>query len=285
MTLFESFSMIMTVGAHYSETTSALSAHIAEPGNQIAYISQNIQHKPRPGHPNTVEFTYSDESDEDEPLEVDKSKIDPLIRESLDAFLMGDEEIKLYSHENHFHEVLKVQKLIHSLSGSPTPYSNPIVMSFSPFLTPFGDSDLLLEETNTFLAFDDSILPDIDNGKYDSEGDILFLEKLLEDEPSEAKKSEINHIIREPSDTFLMGDTEIKFNPLKDIDDPVTIPRIFEKPLDSLNYNPIFDIQNKENDESETETIMDEETDIQEKDKNKAKKDKTEHENEKSMKK
>ncbi|GJX82377.1 RNA-directed DNA polymerase, eukaryota [Tanacetum coccineum] len=63
-------------------------------------------------------------------------------------------------------------------------------------------------------------------------GDILFLEKILEDEPSEAKKSEINPLIREPSDTLLMGDNKIKFNPLKDINDPVPILRVFEKPLD-----------------------------------------------------
>ncbi|GJV33401.1 hypothetical protein Tco_1393801 [Tanacetum coccineum] len=42
--------------------------------------------------------------------------------------------------EDHFHEVLNVQKSIHPLSGSPTP-SDPVVASLSPFLTPFGDSD------------------------------------------------------------------------------------------------------------------------------------------------
>nr|GEY64946.1 reverse transcriptase domain-containing protein [Tanacetum cinerariifolium] len=66
-------------------------------------------------------------------------------------------------------------------------------------------------------------------------GDILFLEKLLDDEPLEAEKSEINPLIREPSNTFLMGDKEIKFNPLKDIDDPIPISRVSKKPLDSLD--------------------------------------------------
>ncbi|GJX85750.1 reverse transcriptase domain-containing protein [Tanacetum coccineum] len=84
--------------------------------------------------------------------------------------------------EDHFHEVLNVQKSIHPLSGSPTP-SDPIVASLSPSLTPFGDSDFLLEETDAFLALDDSIPPKIDNGIHDSEGDILFLEKLLNDDP------------------------------------------------------------------------------------------------------
>ncbi|GJW48997.1 hypothetical protein Tco_0080643 [Tanacetum coccineum] len=117
----------------------------------------------------------------------------------------------------------------------------------------------------------------------DGVGDILFLEKLLEDEPSEAKKSKINPLIREPSDAFLMGNKEIEFSPLKDIDDPVPIPKVSEQPLDSLDPilktfdmtitnplfdfdseftlnsdNPIFDTQNEESDESEMETLIDE---------------------------
>ncbi|GJQ99248.1 hypothetical protein Tco_0522233, partial [Tanacetum coccineum] len=102
-----------------------------------------------------------------------------------------------------------------------------------------------------------------------------------EDGPSEADKSEIDPLIRESTDTLLMGDEEIKLNSHEDIDDLVLIPRVFKKPLDSrdpisktfdmtitnplfdfdseftLNSdNPIFDIQNQESDESETETII-----------------------------
>ncbi|GJV71479.1 reverse transcriptase domain-containing protein [Tanacetum coccineum] len=84
--------------------------------------------------------------------------------------------------EDHFHEVSNVQKSIHSLSGNPTPSSDPVVASLSPSLTPFEDSDFLLEETDAFLALDDSIPPEIDNGIYDLEGDILFLEKLLNED-------------------------------------------------------------------------------------------------------
>ncbi|GKD58528.1 hypothetical protein Tco_1296037 [Tanacetum coccineum] len=58
-------------------------------------------------------------------------------------------------------------------SGNPTLSPDPVVKSLSPFLTPFGDIDLLLGETDTFLALD-SIPPYIDDGIYDSEGDILF---------------------------------------------------------------------------------------------------------------
>nr|GEW41955.1 reverse transcriptase domain-containing protein [Tanacetum cinerariifolium] len=84
--------------------------------------------------------------------------------------------------EDHFHKVLNVQKLIHPLSGIPTPF-DPGRVSL-PSLTPFVDSDFLLEETDAFLALDDSIPPEIDNEIYDSEGDILFLENLLNDDPT-----------------------------------------------------------------------------------------------------
>ncbi|GJU56990.1 hypothetical protein Tco_1234756 [Tanacetum coccineum] len=70
------------------------------------------------------------------------------------------------------------------MSGSPTPSPDPVVESLSPSFTPFGDSDFLLEETEAFLSLDDLIPLGIDNGIYDSEGDILFLEELLNEDPT-----------------------------------------------------------------------------------------------------
>nr|GEU91556.1 reverse transcriptase domain-containing protein [Tanacetum cinerariifolium] len=72
-----------------------------------------------------------------------------------------------------------------SVSGNPTPSTKPIVSNSSPTLTPFGNSDFLLEETDVFLAIDDvPILPEIDEAYYDSEGDILLLEEFLNDDLS-----------------------------------------------------------------------------------------------------
>ncbi|GKB59158.1 reverse transcriptase domain-containing protein [Tanacetum coccineum] len=72
-----------------------------------------------------------------------------------------------------------------SVSGNPTPSMEPIVSTSSPTLTPFGDSDFLLEETDAFLAIEDEpISPEIDDSYYDSEGDILLLEEFLNDDPS-----------------------------------------------------------------------------------------------------
>ncbi|GJY89607.1 reverse transcriptase domain-containing protein [Tanacetum coccineum] len=86
--------------------------------------------------------------------------------------------------DDHFNEVLNVQKLINPISGSPTPSPDPVVDSLSPSLTPFGDSNFLLEETDAFLSLDDSIPSGIDNGIYDLEGYILFLEELLNEDPT-----------------------------------------------------------------------------------------------------
>ncbi|GJV00781.1 hypothetical protein Tco_1330051 [Tanacetum coccineum] len=110
------------------------------------------------------------------------------------------------------------------LVSNPTLSPNPVVESLSPSLTPSGEIDLLLEETDAFLSLDDSIPQDI-----------LFLENLLKDEPSKADKSEIYTLIGEPPDTFLMEDEEIELNPFKDIGDSVPIPRVSVTPLDSLD--------------------------------------------------
>ncbi|GJY57804.1 reverse transcriptase domain-containing protein [Tanacetum coccineum] len=70
-------------------------------------------------------------------------------------------------------------------SGNPTPYYDPIISTSSPTLTPFGDSDFLLEEVDAFLALEDDLTsPEVDDSYYDPEGDILLLESFLNDDPS-----------------------------------------------------------------------------------------------------
>ncbi|GJS90430.1 hypothetical protein Tco_0773066 [Tanacetum coccineum] len=68
-------------------------------------------------------------------------------------------------------------------SGNPTPYYDPVISISSSTLTPFGDSDFLLEEVDSFLALeDDPTSPEVDHSYYDPEGDILLLEAFLNDE-------------------------------------------------------------------------------------------------------
>ncbi|GJZ11494.1 reverse transcriptase domain-containing protein [Tanacetum coccineum] len=84
--------------------------------------------------------------------------------------------------EEYSQEVLGFSDVI--ASGNPTPYYDPIVSTSSPTLTPFGDSDFLLEEVNAFLALeDDPTSLKVDDSYYDSEGDILLLKSFLNDDP------------------------------------------------------------------------------------------------------
>nr|GFA69311.1 hypothetical protein [Tanacetum cinerariifolium] len=69
--------------------------------------------------------------------------------------------------------------------GNPTPYYDPIVSTTSSTLTPFGNSDFLLEEVGAFLALeDDPTSLKLDQSYVDTEGDILLLEAFLNDDPS-----------------------------------------------------------------------------------------------------
>nr|GEV61008.1 reverse transcriptase domain-containing protein [Tanacetum cinerariifolium] len=107
-----------------------------------------------------------------------------LIERVLDWILpwrfMGEMRERKMINSNFDREVLRF-----SVSGNPTPSTEPIVSSSSPTLTPFGDSDFLLDETDAFLAIDDNpISPEIGDCYYDSERDILLLEEFLNDDPS-----------------------------------------------------------------------------------------------------
>nr|GEX63600.1 hypothetical protein [Tanacetum cinerariifolium] len=101
-------------------------------------------------------------------------------------------------------------------SSNPTLVSNPsisesksckepIVKSSSATLTPFRESDLFLEEIKDFLN-DESIPTGIENSFYDPEGDIRYLEKLLNEDPfqlpsidlKQAEKTKAKYSIEEP---------------------------------------------------------------------------------------
>ncbi|GKB74236.1 reverse transcriptase domain-containing protein [Tanacetum coccineum] len=98
------------------------------------------------------------------------------------------------AYEEYSQEVLGFSDLI--ASGNPTPYYDPIVSTSSPTLTPFGDSDfLLLEEADAFLALeDDPTSPEVDDSYYDSEGDILLLEAILNSDPSPPPPNQGNYL-------------------------------------------------------------------------------------------
>nr|GEZ97388.1 reverse transcriptase domain-containing protein [Tanacetum cinerariifolium] len=86
----------------------------------------------------------------------------------------------------------------------------PIVKSSSPTLTPFGESDFILEEIKDFLN-DDSIPDEIDDSVFDPEGDIRLIKKLLNADPCSlppmdlklAEESKEKYSVEEPPELEL----------------------------------------------------------------------------------
>nr|GEY25405.1 hypothetical protein [Tanacetum cinerariifolium] len=80
-------------------------------------------------------------------------------------------------------------------SGNPTSYYDPIVSATSPTLTPFENSDFLLEEVDAFLAVEDEPTSSEFHQSYlDPEGDILLLEVFLNDDPSLPPSDQRNYM-------------------------------------------------------------------------------------------
>nr|GFD43660.1 hypothetical protein [Tanacetum cinerariifolium] len=84
-------------------------------------------------------------------------------------------------------EIRLSQRLLYD-NSSPRPpkefvfeNSDAEIDSFSPFPIPNKDSDSFMEEIDLFLTPDDPMPPSIEDDE-DSEGDILFLERLLHDD-------------------------------------------------------------------------------------------------------
>ncbi|GKD79350.1 hypothetical protein Tco_1341971, partial [Tanacetum coccineum] len=111
--------------------------------------------------------------------------VDRSISQPIDVIEMACEE---YSQEGlGFSDVIA--------SGNPTPYYDPIVSTSSPTLTPFGDSDFLLEEVDAFFALDDDpTSPEVDDSYYDPDGDILLLKSFLNDDPSLPPPTQRNYL-------------------------------------------------------------------------------------------
>ncbi|GJY27991.1 putative ribonuclease H-like domain-containing protein, partial [Tanacetum coccineum] len=83
--------------------------------------------------------------------------------------------------EEYVQEVLGFSE--NSNSGNPTIISDPIIALSPPSLTPFEGGDFILEEIEACLV-SKSIPPGIDDTNFDPEGDILLIEKLLNDDPT-----------------------------------------------------------------------------------------------------
>ncbi|GKA88978.1 hypothetical protein Tco_0810790, partial [Tanacetum coccineum] len=80
-----------------------------------------------------------------------------------------------------------------STSGNPTPSLDPILSTSSLSLTHFEEGNFIFEEIKACLT-NDSIPSGIDDDDFDSEGDLLLLEKLLNDDPSSPLPSKELHV-------------------------------------------------------------------------------------------
>nr|GEX59881.1 reverse transcriptase domain-containing protein [Tanacetum cinerariifolium] len=95
--------------------------------------------------------------------------------------------------EEYSHEVFGFSDTISS--GNPTPFYDLIVSTTSPTLTPFRNSDFLLEEVDAFLAVEDEPTSSKFYQPYlDPEGDILLLEAFLNDDPSLPPLNQRNYL-------------------------------------------------------------------------------------------
>ncbi|GKD02113.1 hypothetical protein Tco_1177087, partial [Tanacetum coccineum] len=114
--------------------------------------------------------------------------IDPISPGIVEADFDPEEDIRL------------IEKLLNDDLSPHSPkelnYEIPdaIIESFSPSLIPVEDSDSLMEEIDIFLAPDDLIPSGIENDNYDSEGDVLFLEELLNGDSISLPEYESFHV-------------------------------------------------------------------------------------------
>nr|GEX24585.1 retrovirus-related Pol polyprotein from transposon 17.6 [Tanacetum cinerariifolium] len=95
--------------------------------------------------------------------------------------------------EEYSQEVLGFSDTISS--GNPTLFYDPIVSATSPTLTPFGNSDFLLEEVDVFLVVEDEPTSSNFQQPYlDPEGGILLLEAFLNHDPSSPPPNQRNYL-------------------------------------------------------------------------------------------
>nr|GEZ99197.1 hypothetical protein [Tanacetum cinerariifolium] len=153
-------------------------------------------------------------------------------------------------------DILVVLKKLPEKLGDPGRFLIPC--DFSEFdnclaLADLGESDLYSEEIKSFLN-DDSIPTGIENFVFDPEGDILFLEKLLNEDPCQFPLMNLNQAkssIEEPEYSFSMGYEHFSTTLVTELDEVaessiknlVPIPREYEVTSDneSESNEPVKD--------------------------------------------
>ncbi|GJY02706.1 reverse transcriptase domain-containing protein, partial [Tanacetum coccineum] len=134
--------------------------------------------------------------------------------------------------EEYSQEVLGFSDVI--ASGNPTPYYDPIVSTSSPTLTPFGDSDFLLEEGDILLLesfLNDDPSPPPNQGNYlpeiQKEPKICEAKKSSIDEPPEVELKDLPPYLEY---VFLEGDNKLPIIIAKDLsfEEKVTLIKVLK---------------------------------------------------------
>nr|GEW77174.1 hypothetical protein [Tanacetum cinerariifolium] len=119
-----------------------------------------------------------------------EKELDKLIKSSVEDLVLNPSE---------FEDLSDIEKLLYD-NSSPhlqeefnSENSNAVIESFSPSPILVKDSDCLMEEIDLSLTPDDSMPPGIENDDYDSEGDIIFLKELLNNDSFSLPKNESFH--------------------------------------------------------------------------------------------
>ncbi|GKA29914.1 hypothetical protein Tco_0716159 [Tanacetum coccineum] len=124
------------------------------------------------------------------PLSLTLFEGSDLILEEIEAYLKDDSILPEIDHADFDMEgdLRLIEELLNNDPSSPFPLShNPLsssTTSSSPSLIPVETSDALLEEFADELALLEPFPQEIVNDDFDPEGDILLLEKFLNDDPS-----------------------------------------------------------------------------------------------------
>ncbi|GJV67989.1 DNA-directed DNA polymerase [Tanacetum coccineum] len=95
------------------------------------------------------------------------------------------------------------------LGGNPTMTFEPIISDSFLSITPFEESDFILEEIEAFLK-DDSISPEINDADCDPEGDICLIEFFLNNDPFQLPPMDLKEVTKAKSSIEEPPELELK---------------------------------------------------------------------------
>nr|GFC40512.1 DNA-directed DNA polymerase [Tanacetum cinerariifolium] len=168
-----------------------------------------------------------------------------IVRALIDAY---GEEITLSVNEESYNPKSSNPTLVSDSLDSKSDFSKePIVKSSSPTLTPFGESDFFFEEIENFMN-DDLIPIGIENSVYDPEGDILFLEQLLNKDPFQLPPKDLKLVEESKDKSSIEEPSELDLKELSShleyafLEDSNKLPVIIAKNLKDVEREALINV-------------------------------------------